>query len=60
VAADDGVRDPVALQQAQRLGEVARGHDRLDAGLVEATEDGPEEEDVWGVGEVDPDLPRWR
>jgi hypothetical protein len=55
VPSDDGVRHPVELEEAERLREVARRDDRLDAGLGEPVKYRPEEEDVRRVREVDPD-----
>ena len=58
VAADRGVGDLQALQQPERLGEVASGDVHLVAVLAQQLDDGAHDEHVGAVGEVDPDAHR--
>jgi hypothetical protein len=60
VAADRRVRDPEAVAQSERLGEVARGYLHLMAVGGQPLDDRPHDEHVRRVGEVDPDPHRAR
>ena len=61
VAADDRVVDPEALEQPERLGEVARGDLHLVPLRAQDLDDRAQHEHVRAVREVDPDAhPRRR
>ena len=55
VVADRRVVDPEALEQPERLREVARGDEHLVAARAQHVDDRPHDEHVRGVGEIDPD-----
>ena len=55
VMADRGVVDPEALEQPERLREVARGDEHLVAAAPERVDHGSHDEHVRRVREVDPD-----
>src|SRR5689334_20211624 len=55
MVADRRVVDPEALEQPQRLREVARGDEHLVAAGPQDVDDGPHDEHVRRVGQVDPD-----
>src|SRR5580704_18968553 len=54
MAADRGVRDLEAVQQAERLREIACGHPHLMAVRAQRLDHGTHHEHVRAVGEVDP------
>ena len=55
MAPDGRVRHLVQLEHPERLREVPAAHDCLDAGIFEATDDRPEEQDLGRVLDVEPD-----
>ena len=55
VMADRGVVDPVALEQPERLREIARRHEHLVAAAPQRLDHGPDDQHVRRVGEVDRD-----
>jgi hypothetical protein len=55
MAPDDGVAHPEAVQQAERLGEVACGDRDVVALGAQGGDDRAQHEHVRAVGEVDPD-----
>ena len=56
---DGGVLDRKAVEQLQRLREVARGHSHFVPVGAQQLDDGAHDKHVRAVGEVDPDTHRW-